>query len=112
MEYPTFTEEMLECINFIDANTSNVGVEEWTGNPVSMYPNPLSENQELIFTGLDGNVSISVFDVSGKLVWKKTLKNVSNRTSIADFRNGLSVGFYAILLQSDKGVLTKKLVVR
>lgn len=111
MEYPTFTQEMLECITFIDANTSNVGMEEWKGNAVSMYPNPLSENQELVFTGLGGDVSISVRDIRGKLVWNKTLKNVSNRTSLTDFRNGLSVGLYTISLQSEQGMLSKKLVV-
>ena len=111
MEYPTFTQEMLECITFIDANTSNVGMEEWKGNAVSMYPNPLSKNQELVFTGLEGDVSISIRDIRGKLVWNKALKNVSNRTSITDFRNGLSVGLYTILVQSEQGMLNKKLVV-
>ena len=112
MEYPTFTEEMLECIDFIDANSSNVGIEEWTGNSVSMYPNPLTENQELVLTGLKGDASISVFDASGKQVWNAQLNNVSSRVSISDFRNGLSAGLYSVLIQSEKGYLSKKLVVR
>ncbi|MDB4655229.1 T9SS type A sorting domain-containing protein [Flavobacteriales bacterium] len=112
MEYPTFTEEMLECINFIDANTSNVGVEEWSGNKVSIYPNPLSSNQELMLSGLDGNVTISVLDISGKAVFSKQFKNVSHHTSIAKFRNGLSAGIYTIQIQSKKGNLSKKLVIR
>lgn len=112
MEYPALTQEMLECINFIDANTSGTGITEWTGNTVSMYPNPVNEGQELILTGLEGNVSISVFDASGKLVWNRQLKNASNRTVISDFRNGLAVGLYTVLVQSDQGSLTKKLVVR
>ena len=112
MEYPTFTEEMLECINFIDANTSNVGVEEWSGNKVSIYPNPLSSNQELMLSGLDGNVTISVLDISGKAVFSKQFKNVSKRTSIANFRNGLSAGIYTIQIQFKKGNLSKKLVIR
>ena len=112
MEYPTFTEEMLECIEFIDANSPNVGIIEWTGNSVSMYPNPLSEGQELILTGLEGDVNISVFDASGKMVWSKQLKNAANRITIPDFKNGLSVGLYTISIISDSGQLNKKLVVR
>lgn len=112
MDYPTLTDELLECVNFIDANTSNLGIHEWTGNPVSLYPNPLNEGQELILTGLEGNVDISVFDTSGKLVWNRQLNNASSRTTIADFSSEFSAGFYSILLQSDKGTLTKKLVVK
>lgn len=112
MEYPTFTEEMMECINFIDANTPNVGISEWTGNVVSMYPNPLNEGQELILTGLEGDVNILVFDASGKLVWSKQLKNPSNRIAISDFRNGLAIGLYTVSIVSEQGSLTKKLIVR
>jgi len=112
MEYPTFTEEMLECINFIDANSSNVGIQEWTGNTVTMYPNPLAEGQELVLVGLEGDANISVFDVSGKLVWNAQLNNASNRMVISDFRGGLSTGFYSVLIQSEEGSLNKKLVVR
>jgi hypothetical protein len=104
MEYPTFTEEMMECINFIDANTSGLGVAEWNGNTVSMYPNPLSEGQELILTGLDGEVTVSVFDASGKMVWSKLL-NASNRTTVSDFRNGLSAGLYTVSILSEQGTL-------
>lgn len=112
MEYPTFTEEMLECINFIDENTSGTVITEWTGNAVSVYPNPLNNGQDLILVGLEGDVSISVFDAGGKLVWSKQLKNASNRVMISDFRNGLAVGLYSVLIQSEEGKLTKKLVVR
>lgn len=113
MEYPTFTEEMLECINFIDANsTSNVGIEEWTGSPVSIYPNPLTDGANLILSGLEGDVSISVFGINGKLVWNEQLKNASNRVPLEDFRNGLSAGLYTIQIQSEKGSLVKKLVVK
>ena len=112
MEYPTFTQEMLECINFIDANTSNVGVEEWIGNAVTIYPNPLTDGANLVLSGLEGDVSISVFDVSGKLVWGKQLFNVSSKVELADFRDGISDGLYTIVLHSDKGTLAKKLVIR
>lgn len=112
MEYPTLTEEMLECINFIDANSSNVGIQEWTGNPVSIYPNPLNQGANLMLTGLDGDVSVSVFDGSGRVVWTRQLHSVSSQTFLPDFRDGLSAGIYSIQINSEKGQLTKKLVVR
>ena len=112
MEYPAFTQEMLECINFIDANTPGVGVEEWNGDRVSLYPNPLSEGAELILTGLEGDVTISVFDATGKMAWENGFRNVSSRMAIPNFRNALSGGLYSVLIRSDKGVLTKKLLVK
>ncbi|MCB0753964.1 MAG: T9SS type A sorting domain-containing protein [Flavobacteriales bacterium] len=112
MEYPAFTQEMMECINFIDANSSGLGVSEWTGSRVSMYPNPLTENQELVLIGLEGDLNISVLDASGKMVWSKRLKNVANRITISDFRNGLAVGLYTVSILSESGSLTKRLVVR
>jgi hypothetical protein len=112
MEYPAFTQEMLGCINFIDANTSGLGITEWTGSTVSMFPNPLNEGQELILTGLEGNVTVSVLNASGKLVWNRHLINGSNRITISDFRNELAVGLYTVSILSKQGSLTKKLVVR
>lgn len=112
MEYPTFTQEMLECINFIDANTPGVGISEWTGNEVSIYPNPISEDAELIITGLEGDVLVSLVDVSGKVVWNRQLRDVNGRISITDFRSGLSAGFYSIFLRSEQGSLAKKLAVK
>lgn len=112
MEYPTVTEEMLECINFIDANTSGVGITEWSGNPVSVYPNPISESQELVLSGLKGEASVFVIDSRGRTVWSKHFTGVSNRTTISDIRSRLPVGLYAIMIQSYEGNLTKKLVVK
>ena len=112
MEYPTFTEEMLECINFIDANSSNVGVEEWSGNTVSIYPNPLTEGASLILAGLEGDVTISVFDVSGRMVWTRELQGITSQVSLHDFRDGLSSGIYSIQIQSEEGRLTKKLIIK
>ena len=112
MEYPAFTQEMLECVNFIDANTSNVSVQEWTGTAVSMYPNPITEGTDLVLSGLEGDVKVALFDASGRIVWNKQLYNASNRTTISDLSNGLAVGFYTITIQSEAGRLTKKLVVR
>ncbi|MCF8460037.1 MAG: T9SS type A sorting domain-containing protein [Flavobacteriales bacterium] len=112
MEYPTLTQEMLECIHFIDANTPNVGIDEWSKNPVSIYPNPLTEGLNLTLSGLEGNVSISIFDVSGKAVWSEQLYHVSDKVELADFRRGISAGLYTFILHSENGILAKKLVVR
>lgn len=112
MEYPAFTQEMLECINFIDANSPNVGISEWSGNSVSMYPNPITNGADLVLSGLEGDVKLALFDASGRIVWNKQLYNASIRTSISDLSNGLAVGFYTITVQSEAGRLTKKLVVK
>lgn len=112
MEYPTFTEEMLECVNFIDANTSDVGIDEWRGKEVSIYPNPLATNQDLIIEGLSGDAQLLLFDATGKLAWNQELKNVSQRVSISGFSKDLTSGIYSLSVLSDSGVLTRKVVFR
>ena len=112
MEYPTFTEEMLECIHFIDANSSNVSVEEWSGNAVSIYPNPVSSDQFLTVTGLTGSVNISMVDPTGRLVWNQAYTNVSNNLIIRQTPQELAAGLYSVLIRSEDGYLTKKLVIR
>ena len=112
MEYPSFTEEMMECINFIDANTSNVGLEEWNGKRVSIYPNPLGDNQDLILTGLEGDVIISICNSHGQITWSEQLKNVSGRVSIDDFRACVTAGIYWLTIESESGMLSKKVVVK
>lgn len=110
MEYPTFTEEMLECVNFIDANTSGVGIEEWSGDEISIYPNPLALNQDLIIEGLSGDIQLSLFDATGKLVWSQELKNVSERVSIDGLSKDLTRGIYTLSVVSKDGSLSKKIV--
>ena len=112
MEYPTFTEEMLECIHFIDANSSNVSVEEWSGNAVSIYPNPVSSDQFLTVPGLTGSVNISMVDPTGKLVWNQAYTNVSNNLIIRQTARELPAGLYSVLILSEEGFLTKKLFIR
>lgn len=111
MEYATFTDEMIECINFIDANSPNVGVTEWTGKQVSIYPNPIGENQELIVTGLAGDVQISVYNSQGQITWNAQLKNASGRVTMDDFRASVTAGVYWLMIESEKGRLSKKVVV-
>lgn len=112
MEYPTFTEEMLECISFIDANTSGVGIDEWSEGEITVYPNPITENQELIIEGLSGDIQLSLIDATGKLVWIRELKDVSERVTIDGFTKSLTVGVYSISVVSEGGVLTKKVVLQ
>ncbi|MDP6907907.1 MAG: T9SS type A sorting domain-containing protein [Flavobacteriales bacterium] len=112
MEYPTFTEEMLECINFIDANTAGVGIEEWNGPSVSLYPNPLGEGASLILDGLVGDAQISIYDIKGELILDKQISIASGRVALVNFTEGCQAGMYSLVLQSEKGILTKKLTVK
>jgi hypothetical protein len=75
-------------------------------NSVKLYPNPSSGM--INFQGLDAKVNrVEVYDVSGKTV--KTQLNFSgNSLDLGNLQNGM----YFVNLQTDKGVLNKKILVR
>ena len=85
---------------------------EWRGKEVSIYPNPLATNQDLIIEGLSGDAQLLLFDATGKLAWNQELKNVSQRVSISGFSKDLTSGIYSLSVLSDSGVLTRKVVFR
>lgn len=110
MEYPTFTQEMLECINFIDANSPNVGIQEWRGRQVSIYPNPVNENGTLALDGLEGDVIISLYNSVGQMVYTKQIDNVSDHLIIEGLNKKINDGVYWLTIDSDLGRLSKKVV--
>ncbi len=78
-------------------------------HPVLVYPNPARQNQSLRIIAQDPGVySINIYDVNGKLVYQKTLSNISQR--FLTLR--LSTGLYLIKVIGDDGkTFTQKLIV-
>lgn len=112
MEYPTFTDEMLECINFIDANSPNVGIQEWRGKQVFIYPNPVNENETLTVSGIEGRVLFSIYNSLGQTVWTNQFDNVSDQLRIEGLSEKVNNGVYWLTIDSDLGRLSKLIVVK
>ena len=86
---------------------SSAGIQQFANNnEVNFYPNPnngsfVIEPQNTLY-----NVQCTVYDVNGKLVLSQT---INGKTTID--ANGLNEGVYNISLQSNEGVVNKRLVI-
>lgn len=70
---------------------------------IHMYPNPA--NDIVNFKGLDGQATIKIFDMSGRLVTNQTASNYS--VSVADLQNGV----YNVVIEQDGAQTMKRLTI-
>jgi hypothetical protein len=84
-----------------------VGIQQLAGNimQVTVYPNP-SNGSFVIEPSSTTKQTMQVYDVNGKLVLSQT---INGKTSID--ANSLNEGVYNISLQSNEGVVNKRLVI-
>lgn len=69
---------------------------------INIFPNP---TKNIIFVnGLKENTKISIYDLNGKLVFNKQITN--KQIDISSFQNGI----YAIKIETEKGIITRKFV--
>jgi len=86
-----------------------VGDFELSSNNITLYPNPLKNNELLSIGNLEnGNLDVFIYDITGKMVIKKLISN--NRSLKVNVSN-LNQGIYLVKLVSDKKSITQKLIV-
>ena len=91
----------------VSEETTNVGIEEWLSNSVTLFPNPAKDVVNVQCTM--GNVQgVEVYDVYGKLI--TTSNSIDNPTRINV--SGLADGVYFVRVTTDRGVVTKSFVKR
>ncbi|MEE1898314.1 T9SS type A sorting domain-containing protein [Flavobacterium rakeshii] len=87
---------------------SIMGLEDNILNQFSLYPNPAKNIVHIAFEdSVANNVSISISDISGKIVLAKTISNGENSFDVS----GLTTGMYFVSLTSDGKKQTKKLMI-
>jgi len=99
-------DELSDWCEYISAQTTNVGIENWLENSVTLFPNPAKEYVDI---RVDGDVNVNtleVYDVYGK--WINTVNVMDNPTRINV--NGLANGMYFVRVTTDKGMVTKTFV--
>lgn len=79
---------------------------------ISIYPNPNTDGLLTVQYNLDAGKSlmISVYDVTGKIVYESSVHKVQNGTSKLDLQS-LSSGMYVIKFSTEDGFATKKLMI-
>ena len=95
----------------VSQQTTNVGVEAWLENSVTLFPNPAKEvvNVQCIMSNVQG---VEVFDVYGKIV--RTDVGANNDSPLQTRINvaGLAEGMYFVRVTTENGVVTKSFVKR
>ena len=84
-----------------------VGIESFTSNLWSLYPNPAGSSINLI---LSENISVEfveIYDISGRLMNK--ISNMTNNQLQIDLEK-YNNGAYLMVLNTNKGILTKKFI--
>jgi hypothetical protein len=92
-------------LDTITKDTSNVSVFNFkVKTKINIYPNPAKENITIDYSGLEKEVSIELFDFSGKLVDTKTINSANSIIDISKFTKGfytlkINLSFFKVLIE-------------
>lgn len=91
-------------INIVGLNELQVGLKE-----LNIYPNPVSDQITIALDGQNAQIkNVRLINVLGEVVYQKNCVNL-NSTQVSV--NELLIGTYVISVQTENGVLRKKIVV-
>lgn len=93
--------EVLDCSELM-------GVSDLTNSQLSLYPNPTRGEVYILTENAYNDAKVSVVDLTGKTVQQTSL-DLSSKRGILDV-SSLPVGVYVIKINTNDGVITKKLI--
>jgi hypothetical protein len=103
---------MLAWYNLIKTQltTTALANETFLENQFSIYPNPSKGSFTIEFKELANSFSVEVYDVTGKTIFENNYDQSANPSQMINLDN-VNRGIYFINVKSDKGLVTKKLVI-
>ena len=90
--------------------TNTLSNETFLENQFSIYPNPNKGSFTIEFKELANSFSVEVYDVTGKTIYENSYDQSANPSQMINLDN-VNRGIYFINVKSDKGLVTKKLVI-
>jgi len=81
-----------------------LGIQELSGEKISIYPNPASE---YFMANTSGKGMIEIYDMTGKHILSTTITKTSQAVDIRNLRSGI----YFVKVTNEKNSFTQKLVV-
>ena len=90
--------------------TTALANETFLENQFSIYPNPNKGSFTIEFKELANSFSVEVYDVTGKTIFENNYDQSANPSQMINLDN-VNRGIYFINVKSDKGLVTKKLVI-
>jgi GH25 family lysozyme M1 (1,4-beta-N-acetylmuramidase) len=91
--------------NFMNCTTTGISSNDKNMDAV-IYPNPASDNFQVDIPSFQGEILVSIYDISGKQVLRTSVKN---KTTIDV--SGLSNGLYTLSLTAANQTINKKLLI-
>jgi hypothetical protein len=88
-----------------DSCMALVGVSEFSEGQISLYPNP-AYNRATFIIPKNQNVTITICNITGKIIWEKQISTNEIEIDLTDFSNGI----YLINLNTEKSSFCKRLV--
>ena len=76
----------------------------------SIYPNPSIGSFTIDFKELTNSFSVEVYDLTGKTIYENNYDQSANLVQVINIENATS-GVYFVNIKSDKGIVTKKLII-
>ena len=89
---------------------SSVSINDKNKSTINVYPNPASDNVNIVTNTLDLNSQINIYDISGKLIFSQKIKD--NFSVINLPVDTYKSGVYTISLLENKSIHHKKLIVK
>ena len=104
-----FTQDVMEIDYVRVYEQSNLGLENAVAHQIKIYPNPASAVTHIELQKFDSIKSLSVIDITGKIVL--------NKTSVNDYKTQLDIsalkaGLYMIRIETPTESFVKRLIVK
>ncbi len=88
-------------------NLANVGVSDYFEDEINIFPNPITSGSILHIQGHNDEADVKIFDLYGRVLYKN-----NHYTPDIKIDFNYPEGIYFVQLNSEKGIHTKKIIVR
>ena len=91
--------------------TTALANEAFLKTQFSLYPNPTKGSFTIEFKELSNSFGVEVFDVTGKTIYENNYDQTATLLQVVTLEN-VSNGVYFVNVKTDKGLVTKKLIIQ
>ena len=80
---------------------------------LSTAPNPFTINTKIVFSSsFDSSIQLTVINILGTTVFKKTYKTKVGKNIIPFYKNNLAPGMYIYSIQFSNQIISKRFVIK
>ena len=80
---------------------------------LSAAPNPFTNTTKIVFSSsFDSSIQLTVINILGTTVFKKTYKTKVGKNTIPFYKNNLAPGIYIYSIQRSNQIISKRFVIK